>query len=163
MNVTEPSKYCEHRYGCKNPRGSYLPITEFRTDRRFKGGLSQYCKYCEGLSRKSELRRRDDFNPMDVVYFIQHPWTHFIKIGTTRDLTQRQKQLESQYGVNLNYLGFVFGGRKREQELHQRFKDRLVHTEWFRPHDDIMNFIREFGSEKHPSYVQGILRGVWRM
>jgi hypothetical protein len=79
-----------------------------------------------------------------VIYFAQTP-TGSIKIGHTKKLTDRLRELEDHYGASLMLLGTKIGGRAMERKLHSRFASlRLGRTEQFRPGPKLMAFI---GSE----------------
>lgn len=76
------------------------------------------------------------------VYFAQGVDGGAIKIGTSRNVPARLRQLESNYARPLVLLGTLPGGRSEEQAIHERFAHlRLGRTEQFRPEADLMKFI----------------------
>jgi len=68
-----------------------------------------------------------------------------IKIGTTRRLTVRLKQLEAQYKKSFSVLAVTDGGQKQERQFHIRFAHLRINKfhlcEWFNPEPDLIEFI----------------------
>lgn len=63
-----------------------------------------------------------------VVYFAEH-FNGNVKIGTTRRLSERKKELSFLLGqINVKY---VFASSRLESELHRRYKPMLLHNETF--------------------------------
>jgi Meiotically Up-regulated Gene 113 (MUG113) protein len=81
------------------------------------------------------------------VYFVQNERTGLIKIGTTKNVEHRIKQLCSEYKANATLLGFVWGRFTLEAELHRRFAAYCERGEWFAPSDELLTFIA--GSTHH--------------
>jgi hypothetical protein len=80
------------------------------------------------------------------VYFIQAPINGFIKIGWTAEHpTVRLRYLRHGSPVPLEPVAMRRGTRKLEAELHARFAHLRAHGEWFRPGEDLLDFIREKG------------------
>jgi hypothetical protein len=76
---------------------------------------------------------------MGYVYFIYD--SKYIKIGFTNNLTARKKSLQTSNPNKLIVLGYIFGNKFTEQELHKTFKQYHVHGEWFRPEQDLLDYI----------------------
>lgn len=77
-----------------------------------------------------------------AVYFVQSVDGGAIKIGTSRDVPLRIKQLEADYARPLAILGTMPGGREEEREIHERFSHlRFGRSEQFRPEPDLLAFI----------------------
>ena len=76
-----------------------------------------------------------------MIYFAQPSPGGFIKIGTTRCLTDRLAGLKSEYGILLTILAVVDGGHPEEASLHSRFSHLRSEGEWFHPGDDLLEFI----------------------
>lgn len=81
-----------------------------------------------------------------MIYFLKHPETGLIKIGTTEDYHLRLYQLEREYG-KLELLGLMDGGNETESELHERFrylkpKDHHPAREWFRMDNALLEYMR---------------------
>lgn len=78
------------------------------------------------------------------VYFIQNTRTKHIKIGYTTDVRRRFRTMCSDNVDGLVLLGRVKGERKLEAALHRKFKEhRHRKTEWFRPAEEILQYIQE--------------------
>ncbi len=75
------------------------------------------------------------------VYFIQQGLDGPIKIGKADDVTGRLASLQSANPQLLHIRLILKGGLAREQEFHARFKSHRIWHEWFRPHDEIEDFI----------------------
>jgi hypothetical protein len=75
-----------------------------------------------------------------AVYFIQRGEDGPIKIGETKsDPADRLKALQIGSAERLRLLGHV---RSKETEVHARFSQHRISGEWFRPHQDILDFVR---------------------
>jgi hypothetical protein len=76
------------------------------------------------------------------VYFAQSPLGGPVKIGASKDVDARLRQLEAHYGCPLALLATMPGGRAEERAVHERFAGlRLGRTEQFRPAPALMEFI----------------------
>ncbi len=65
-----------------------------------------------------------------------------IKIGYSKHVSKRHKELESEFGTELAILTVIDGDFGTESEIHQRFSHlRFKGTEQFRPAPDLMAFI----------------------
>jgi hypothetical protein len=78
-----------------------------------------------------------------VIYFVQSPDNGLIKIGTTLALRQRLLGLRSMCPVRLDLVWFYPGDKSEEQQLHGVFDDSRAHGEWFRPTEEVVEFLRE--------------------
>ena len=82
------------------------------------------------------MLRRDDSPP---VYFIYSEATDRIKIGKSWNPGQRLKELQTGAASKLKMLAVSM--EITEEELHERFAlDREI-GEWFRPSEDLINYI----------------------
>lgn len=77
------------------------------------------------------------------VYFIQIGDSGDIKIGYTNNIKKRLKELQTGSPKKLKLLGYIDGGRTKEQELHSQFKQYRVNGEWFRLHQEIVDYINK--------------------
>ena len=79
------------------------------------------------------------------VYFARESLQGLVKIGMAEKLRDRFTRLKGQipYHVDLDLLLIMYGGRSLEKDLHEKFKDHRVKGEWFKPHEDILSFIKE--------------------
>jgi len=79
-----------------------------------------------------------------LIYFIQDEGVNHIKIGfTEQTLPARMGQLDTGCPSRMVMLCTIEGDRKKEDELHERFKDAWVKGEWFRPVPALVQFIAE--------------------
>jgi hypothetical protein len=78
-----------------------------------------------------------------VIYFVSPLTGGDVKIGTTARLSQRLANLRSQRKTGLRVLGVMDGGREREAELHELFAHLRGHGEWFRPGDELLEYVRQ--------------------
>jgi hypothetical protein len=77
-----------------------------------------------------------------MIYFVRSPNGGPIKIGHSQKPEVRRKSLEDYYGLELEMLATMEGGREEEKAIHSRFSHlRLWRTEQFRPAKDLMEFI----------------------
>lgn len=77
----------------------------------------------------------------DVVYFIQMGEDGDIKIGTTANIHQRFRTLQTACHKPLRVLAMLRGGAELEEQMHRRFAHLRTHLEWFRPGEDLMEFL----------------------
>lgn len=82
---------------------------------------------------------------VDKVYFFQRTAAPFnIKIGYSgRILDDRSGELKTGAGCKLKTLGFIFGDKSCESELHERFKEHNVPDteDWFYPAPEIVELV----------------------
>jgi T5orf172 domain len=76
-----------------------------------------------------------------LIYFIEDPVKHLIKIGTTIRLSVRLAQLRSKHGPGLQVLGVTAGSYADERVLHDRFRLLREDGEWFKVHEILTDFI----------------------
>lgn len=77
-----------------------------------------------------------------MIYFVQRASDQHIKIGYTEMYGVRFNALKKQFG-ELDLLGAMEGNVFREHELHAQFTDlRIRKTEWFRPGENLLEFIQ---------------------
>ncbi len=78
--------------------------------------------------------------PSPCVYFVRSKQTGLIKIGTTRQLGARVRNLELDLG-RLELLGVLEGGNTRERELQEKFLFLRTAGEWFTASKPLLDFI----------------------
>jgi hypothetical protein len=80
-----------------------------------------------------------------MIYFIQATSDNRIKIGMSDNPTIRLRQLQTGSSSQKPYtiLTVLPGGRRREKELHKKFKEYHSHREWFNPASEILEFIAQ--------------------
>jgi hypothetical protein len=82
-----------------------------------------------------------------MIYFAKSAARDQIKIGTTTCLRTRFGALEGTEKTELDLLAVMDGNRPEEKELHLRFSHLRVSGEWFRPADELLEFIAANGKE----------------
>jgi hypothetical protein len=78
-----------------------------------------------------------------VIYFVQGQTTKLIKIGISTNFKERIESIKTLSAEQVITLGLMWGNRTIEQLLHMRFKQSHEHGEWFRPTEDILQYIKE--------------------
>lgn len=101
---------------------------------RHRDGSERAQQTCEGRSSDKGL---------GFVYFVQAERTGLIKIGYTGALEKRLDSLRGGSAERLELLGHLRATRSLEYQLHSRFAAARLHGEWFRPVDDLLDFVRE--------------------
>lgn len=96
----------------------------------------------------------------EKIYFVTEG--KHIKIGyTTQDIEKRIKQLNTGSVQNISLLGWIYGDKAKEKELHIRFAQSRVRCngEWFEPTTNLLDFINENNLEpnSHVEFVDGQL------
>jgi hypothetical protein len=78
------------------------------------------------------------------VYFVQAGTTGPIKIGFTKnEPALRIRQLQDTSPHKLRWIGFVHGKMRDELMLHAHFDEHRIRAEWFRPAEEIKDYIEE--------------------
>jgi len=85
------------------------------------------------------------------IYFIQQGGDGPVKIGFTKDVENRMKNLQTANPKPLDLLVFYPGNEEMEKELHYRFDSIRVFGEWFEPYEKLFREVREQQriNEKH--------------
>lgn len=80
---------------------------------------------------------------VDIVYFIRGETSRNIKIGYGACAKSRLKGFQTGSSEELVLLKTVVGGKKLETELHKRFHHLRIRPrhEWFRPEQDLLDYI----------------------
>jgi hypothetical protein len=74
-----------------------------------------------------------------MIYLISHE-DKFLKIGHTRNINNRLRQLQVSSPVKLEVINLIKGDVNLEKELHNRFKELRVNGEWFVYDAEILNY-----------------------
>lgn len=88
------------------------------------------------------------------IYVIGHPGSSIAKIGMSRGVEVRLKELQRDWPVELQILWTCDGDRAMELALHRRFADLRVHGEWFEFPDDPVGHVREAIAAGLPAVAQ---------
>lgn len=78
-----------------------------------------------------------------MIYFVRSADGATIKIGRTKHIVIRMKELAISYGDGVQLLGTEDGGKIREEALHRRFSHFRVEGEWFRSDPELLGYIRD--------------------
>lgn len=93
-----------------------------------------------------------------MLYFLKHPETGLIKIGTTVSYKSRLSDLIRQYG-DLELLGIMTGSYEDEKRLHEQFAHLRSHEldgrEWFKPEKELLSYINKHTSMNLPLPLDG--------
>lgn len=83
------------------------------------------------------------------VYFISAVGTGLVKIGSSKSVKVRLRML--QYGCPVPLIPMLILNCRRGAEFvfHKVFEGRREHGEWFRPDDQMLDFI----ASEHPQFV----------
>jgi DNA-binding XRE family transcriptional regulator len=74
-----------------------------------------------------------------MIYLISHEY-QFVKIGYTKNINKRLKQLQTSSPVKLEVLHLIDGNVTLEKELHLLFKDLRTSGEWFKFDNSILEY-----------------------
>lgn len=96
----------------------------------------------EPARRAAEVERRERIRGKAHVYFIQQGDSGAIKIGCSKNPTQRLQGLQTGHSEALRLLTCAVGSQAQERALHDRFAHLRVSGEWFRPAEDLLAYIR---------------------
>ena len=101
----------------------------------------------------------EDFGYNYYVYFIKENDVKdpFYKIGYTKNLKQRKQQLQTGHPRRLAYFGLIgckclSTAKRKEIQLHGRYRKHREHGEWFRWNDDIQKVLN--GEQKFEDYIR---------
>lgn len=96
----------------------------------------------EPARRAAEAERRERIRGKPHVYFIQQGDSGAIKIGCSKNPTQRLAGLQTGHSEALRLLTCAVGSQAQERALHDRFAHLRVSGEWFRPAEELLAYIR---------------------
>jgi hypothetical protein len=78
------------------------------------------------------------------IYFIKSHNSGLIKIGTTVNLQERVRSLQTGSPEEIYVVALMIGDHKLEKQIHKKFQHlRRGDSEWFEPNSDLMDFIKE--------------------
>jgi hypothetical protein len=78
------------------------------------------------------------------VYFVQQGENGPIKIGRASNVARRVRQIQVSNPAPLRLLASIDGDR--EMEMHERFMKSCISGEWFKPEDELLQFLRELAA-----------------
>jgi len=83
-----------------------------------------------------------------VVYFIQAK-TGEIKIGVSTNLKHRFSQIKVHCPVKIKLIGAMHEEKLTEADVHRLFKKYKLKGEWYKPDQEIFDFIDKNGHRRH--------------
>jgi DNA-binding Xre family transcriptional regulator len=75
------------------------------------------------------------------VYFVQAGESGNIKIGISRNVSQRLTKMRTDAPVELQLLGVIVGDQKTERAFHSELLAHRANREWFRPSPEVLALI----------------------
>lgn len=89
------------------------------------------------------------------VYFIQFGSDGPVKIGFTRRVERRFREIKASSPFPLVLIGVCLEGtREMEATLHRKYKNYRMHGEWFSPEKSIIETARSYKYEMLPSSIE---------
>jgi len=76
-----------------------------------------------------------------MVYFIADTTNDVVKIGYSKDIKKRLKQLQTSNGNVLVLLGYMNGNEAEEKYTHQLFSEYKLQGEWFHLNEIVIDYI----------------------
>jgi len=95
-----------------------------------------------GLPWQWEERQAASIESSSSVYFVADE-DGYIKIGLAGSVSARLQSLQTASRQQLRLVATMPGGRADERALHLRFGADHVRGEWFKPSDDLLDFIAQ--------------------
>lgn len=77
------------------------------------------------------------------IYFLQNPADRTIKIGYSKSPDVRIQALQTGSSQELQLLGLMNGDKTKERSIHRRFAAHNIGGEWFKPAEELVDFINE--------------------
>jgi len=109
------------------------------------------CPEC-GAPDKSLLDFPDEGD--DIVYFIQASADGPIKIGSSKNVRKRLREMQTSSSKKLNLIVGESGGKERESALHAIFHEDRIRGEWFKRSIPLLNYILELLRLKVEQFVE---------
>jgi hypothetical protein len=112
-----------------------------------KAQTTKYLEECESLAREKDARMLVEKEIVRIeesatwVYFIQDVQADAIKIGFSKNVSNRVAALQTSTTSPLKLLVCVPGGRKTEKELHEKFVQFHIRGEWFRSAPELLQYV----------------------
>ena len=98
---------------------------------------------CSKPVRASVSQEQFHLRPIGVhsVYFALDRDSGEIKIGTSKKVRSRMKNVARETKRSIVVMATVDGDREVEQSLHRRFRHARIRGEWFRPVPELLDYI----------------------
>ncbi len=140
---------------------SFTYVRNLREELESKGEIEFQKKLLteKGTFRRRLIQARAQHTRKEIVYFIQtitELKNNPIKIGTTKNLHKRLGKFNTDSPFELKVLGVIEGGTKKETELHILFDHLRIKGEWFRPENELINWIENNTHENLTNIPNGV-------
>lgn len=76
------------------------------------------------------------------IYFLQESSLGAIKIGFAANVNTRKCNIQGANPSKVTILGAIPGGPEEETKIHEQFAHLRIRGEWFKPGEDLLEFIR---------------------
>ncbi|MGE0652041.1 MAG: GIY-YIG nuclease family protein [Alphaproteobacteria bacterium] len=96
------------------------------------------------------------------VYFIRVAGNGPIKIGVAKNVDKRASGIQTHHARPVRVLATEPGGRRREQQLHEKFASIHVRGEWFKAAPQLLRYIEDAANWQHPRAKWERGRGLGR-
>lgn len=77
------------------------------------------------------------------VYFLRCDSSGLIKIGVSTNVAHRVSAIQSGSPTQMTLLATEEGGQEREKQLHDTYAEHRVRGEWYRPTDELLDYISD--------------------
>lgn len=92
-----------------------------------------------------------------MIYFVK-AYNKFVKIGTSKDVAERLKGLQTASPVDLKVAAVLEGSYQTEAGIHKLFEHSRYNKEWFRFTDELSWFIRAIQSNPDENNIYTLYR-----
>lgn len=83
------------------------------------------------------------------IYFMQESSIGAIKIGFASNVSTRKCNIQGANPSKVTVLGAIPGGPDEETRIHEQFAHLRIRGEWFKPGEDLLEFIRTATTSGH--------------
>jgi hypothetical protein len=83
----------------------------------------------------------DEIPYEEWVYFIQDSGSGLIKIGYSTNVNSRLQAIQQGMPTEVKLLKYIHGDKELESELHERFSESRQRGEWFKPTNELLEFV----------------------
>lgn len=106
--------------------------------------------------RASRRLGKDLYQHVCKIYFVEAVGMDLVKIGYTVNPVKRFMAMLTMSPAPLSLLGSMWGGPRRETEIHAKLDEFRVHGEWFEKSPEVMAVV----ATADLSYGEGMLNQV---
>jgi len=106
--------------------------------KKYRAALKGPVELAQQIRALSKIGNKEGY-----VYFFQSGERGLVKIGFSADPTERIRALQTGSPYEIHFIGAVPARQALEKLFHVRFEHIRHQGEWFRPHPDLMDFIKQ--------------------